>query len=373
MTGLKIEEVTLREIRLPLVHFWETSFGRVYDRRVLLVELRTDTSTGWGECGAADAPRYSYETVDTAWVILRRFVMPAILGRTFKDPDQLSQTLKPIRGHSIAKACVEAAFWDAQAKSLEIPLWRLLGGTRTKIACGVSIGIQDSPEDLLRKIEEELRSGYQRIKIKIKPGWDIEIVREVRRRFPEIPLMVDANSAYTAADFDRLGQLDQFNLMMIEQPLAHDDVFQHGKLQRQLRTPICLDESIHHSADALHAIELGACRIINIKMGRLGGHAEAKRTHDLCQSHQIPVWCGGMVETGIGRAHNVALSTLENFTLPGDVSASHRYFHRDTIRPPVEVTADGHIIPSEAPGIGYEPDIDWIRENTDKHEVFASS
>ena len=373
MTGLKIEEVTLREIRLPLVHFFETSFGRVYERRVLLLELRTDGATGWGECVADDAPRYSYETVDTAWTILSRFVVPTLLGYTFEDPDHLSQMLKPVRGHSMAKACVEAAFWDAQAKSLGIPLWKLLGGTGSKISCGVSIGIQDSPEDLLRKIDEELRSGYQRIKIKIKPGWDIEIAREVRRRFPDIPLMVDANSAYTAADFEHLAQLDQFDLMMIEQPLAHDDIFLHGKLQGELQTPICLDESIRHSADALQAIELGACRIINLKMGRLGGHAEAKRTHDLCQSHRIPVWCGGMLETGIGRAHNIALSTLENFTLPGDVTASRRYFCRDTIRPPVEVTADGHITPSDEPGIGYEPDLDWINQNMEKSEVFRSS
>ncbi len=372
MAGLKIEEVTLREIRLPLVNFFETSFGRVYERRVLLLELRTEASTGWGECVADDAPRYSYETVDTAWAILKRFVVPTILGCTIEDPDELSKMLKSIRGHSMAKACVESAFWDAQAKSLGVPLWQFLGGTRSKIPCGVSIGIQDSPEELLRKIEKELRSGYQRIKIKIKPGWDTEIVREVRRRFPKIPLMVDANSAYTAADFDRLRELDQFDLMMIEQPLAHDDVFLHGKLQDQIQTPICLDESIRHSADALQAIELEACRIINIKMGRLGGHAEARRTHDLCQSHQIPVWCGGMLETGIGRAHNVALSTLQNFTLPGDVTASHRYFRRDTIRPSVEVTADGHIIPSDEAGIGYEPDIDWIRENMDQYEVFTA-
>ena len=372
MNELKVQAVTIREIRLPLVHFFQTSFGRVYERRVLLTELETDLATGWGECVADDAPRYSYETVDTAWGMLSRFIVPAILDKAFENPEGLSQALKPIRGHSMAKACVESAFWDAQAKAAGLPLWKLLGGTRSKIHCGVSIGIQDSADDLLRRIDSELSAGYQRIKIKIKPGWDIDIVREIRRRLPTIPLMVDANSAYTEADFDHLKELDEFDLMMIEQPLAHDDVFQHAKLQRQLRTPICLDESIRHAGDALQAIELGACAIINIKMGRLGGHAEARRTQDLCQTHEVPVWCGGMLETGIGRAHNIALSTLENFTLPGDVTASRRYFRRDTIRPPVEVTRDGHIISPDQPGIGYDPDIDWIEENTERYQVFGS-
>ena len=369
---MKLEQVVVREIRLPLVHFFETSFGRIHGRRVLLVEVRSAGLSGWGECVADDAPGFSYETVDTAWPVLSRFLVPRMLGVRFGRADEFPAWVRSVRGHPMAKAGLEAALWDLQAKAAGVPLWKLLGGRRRRIPCGVSIGIQDHPGMLLRKIEEELEAGYQRIKIKIKPGWDLEIVAAVRKRFPRISLMVDANSAYGRGDFDHLAELDQFDLLMMEQPLEYDDVFRHAELQSRLRTPICLDESIRHRRDADHAIAVGACRIVNIKMGRVGGHTEAKAVHDLCQDRGVPVWCGGMLETGIGRAHNVALSTLENFSLPGDVSASRRYFHRDTSRPPIEVDADGTIAPSMDPGIGYEIDLEWIDRITLRSETFEA-
>ena len=270
----------------------------------------------------------------------------------------------------MAKACVEAALWDVHSQESDLPLWKLLGGTRHKIACGVSIGIQEHPDLLLGKIEKELEAGYHRIKIKIKPGWDVGIVRRVRERFPDISLMVDANSAYSLSDAEHLKELDEFQLLMVEQPLRYDDLMDHSKLQSQMKTPICLDESIRHVQDAVHAHELGACKIVNIKMGRLGGHSEAQRVHDVCQQRGVPVWCGGMLETGIGRAHNVALSTLENFRLPGDVSASKRYFERDLVSPPVEVTPDGYILAPEGPGIGFQPDLPRIEEVTRRRQSF---
>ena len=367
---VKLERVVVREISLPLVHFFETSFGRIHGRRVLLVEVRADGLSGWGECVADDAPGFSYETVDTAWPVLSRFLVPTTLGVRFSRAEDFPDRVRSVRGHPMAKAGLEAALWDLQAKAEGAPLWKLLGGRHRRIPCGVSIGIQDHPDILLRKIEEELEAGYRRIKIKIKPGWDLDIVAAVRKRFPRISLMVDANSAYGWADFDHLAELDRFDLLMMEQPLEYDDVFRHVELQARLRTPICLDESIRHRRDADHAIAVGACRIVNIKMGRVGGHTEAKAVHDVCQARGVPVWCGGMLETGIGRAHNVALSTLENFTLPGDVSASCRYFHRDTAQPPIEVDSDGTITPSTDPGIGYEPDLEWIDRITVRSETF---
>lgn len=368
---MRIDQVILREIRLPLVHFFETSFGRVHERRVLLLEARCENRTGWGECVADEGPFFSYETVETARAVLGRFLIPQVLGPTLESPEVFPERVRAVRGHPMAKACLEAALWDLQAQTLEVPLWKLLGGTLTRVACGVSIGIQDRPEQLFEKIEKELEAGYRKIKIKIKPGWDVEIVRQVRERFPDIPLMVDANSAYSLKDAAQLGRLDAFDLLMIEQPLGYDDLVEHAALQRRLSTPICLDESIRHHRDARNALELGACRIINIKMGRVGGHTEARRIHDLCRERDVPVWCGGMLETGIGRAHNVALSTLENFRLPGDVSASRRYFHRDVIQPPVEVTPQGEIPRPEGPGLGYEVDRDWIEKLTQRQEVFG--
>jgi O-succinylbenzoate synthase len=292
-----------------------------------------------------------------------------ILGQTVERAADIFSLMKPVRGHRMAKATLETACWDLEAKRAGRPLWKHLGGTRTEIPCGVSIGIQDSVEALLDKIERERSAGYQRIKIKIKPGWDSRILEQVRVRFPHLPLMVDANSAYTLADVAQLRAMDEFNLMMIEQPLAHDDIFDHAELQRQIRTPVCLDESIHSSADARHAIELGACRIINIKLGRVGGHAESQRVEQVCRTKGVPVWCGGMLESGIGRAHNIALSTLEGFTMPGDVSASARYWDEDIIEPPVNVTARGTIVAPVAPGIGYDINVARIESLTVRKET----
>jgi len=366
---MKIERVTLRHIRLPFVHFFETSFGRSHEKNAILVEIQCDGLSGWGECVADEGPFYSYEDVETAWHILSDYVAPALAG-SLTQAESFPSSVARIRGHSMAKAAAEAALWDLEAKNKGQPLWRLIGGTRERIACGVSIGIQDSPEQLLEKIGIEVEAGYQKIKIKIKPGWDVEIVERVRKQFPEIPLMVDANSAYSMQDTDHLLGLDKFNLLMIEQPLYSDDFIEHSKLQKALRTPICLDESIRHARDARHACEMHACGIINIKMGRVGGIREAIRVHDTCQELGVPVWCGGMLETGIGRAHNIALSTLENFLIPGDVSAAKRYFERDTVVQSIEVTADGWIIAPSEPGIGYETDLEWIERITVRKRVF---
>jgi O-succinylbenzoate synthase len=307
--------------------------------------------------------------VETAWLAIRDYLWPLLRGKDFPAAADVWETLALVRGHNMAKGGLEAAIWDAEAKQKNMPLAKLLGGTLDEIICGVSIGIQPSIDALLGKVEKELAAGYQRIKIKIKPGKDIEPTRALRERFPRIRLMVDANSAYTLKDAARLKELDAFYLIMMEQPLGWDDIYSHAELQRQLDTPICLDECIHDYEHARAAIEIGACRIINIKLGRVGGHAAARRIHDLCKAKGIPVWCGGMLESGIGRAHNIAMSTLPNFTLPGDVSASKRYWAEDVIEPEVEVTRHGTIRVPTAPGIGYAPRIDRIESLTRRREV----
>jgi o-succinylbenzoate synthase len=349
---VRIERLELRLVKLPLVHFFETSFGRIDDKHFILVRLDGEGATGYGECVAEQDPYYSSETNGTAWHIIADFVAPRVLGAEFAHPRDLFPALKAIRGHNMAKAAVEMAAWDLFAKQRGEPLSRVLGGTRDRIASGVSIGIQRSLDELAAKVERELAAGYRRIKIKIKPGWDLAAVETVRARFGAIPLMVDANAAYTLADADHLAELDRFDLMMIEQPLDYDDIADHAALQRRLKTPICLDESIKTVGIAREAIAAGACRIINIKPGRVGGFAESIRLHDLCASHAIPVWHGGMLESGIGRAANVHLSTLPNFSLPGDIAASKRYFDPDLIEPPIEVAADGTVTVPTAPGIG---------------------
>jgi len=352
-----IKAIELIEIRLPLIHFFETSFGRTTERHIILARVVDSNGTeGWGECTAGEGPFYSEEWTETAWATLKDFLAPMVVGYEVDRAAASYDLMKRVRGHRMAKAAIETACWDLEARKGDVPLWKHLGGVHNEISCGVSIGIQDSPELLLQKIEKELTASYQRIKIKIKPGWDLEIVRRVRQRFPEILLMGDANSAYSIADGPLFKALDEFNLMMIEQPLAHDDMFDHAELQKQIRTPICLDESIRTPDDAKHAIELGACRIINVKLGRVGGHAQAKRVDSICREHKIPVWCGGMLESGIGRAHNIAMATLPGFTLPGDVSASARYWQEDIIEPPVTVTSRGTITAPERPGIGFEVD-----------------
>ena len=367
---MKIARITLRQIRMPLVHFFETSFGRTTERHMVLVEVEeAGGGTGWGEVTAGENPFYNEEWTASAWLILHDYAGPLVLGRELCNAGEVSAATARIRGHLMARGGLEAAVWDLEARLAGRPLWRHIGGTRAGIACGVSIGIQNSVEQLIEKIAGELAAGYQRIKIKIKPGWDVDVVRAVRERFPGIKLMADANSAYRLSDAARLKQLDAFNLMMIEQPLAHDDIIDHAKLQAQLETPICLDECIRDAHMAEQAIEMRACGIINIKLGRVGGFAEARRVHDVCRGRGVPVWCGGMLESGIGRAHNIALSTLENFVLPGDVSASRRYWQRDIIVPPVEVSPRGTITASEQPGFGHELDLDYIRQITVREET----
>jgi o-succinylbenzoate synthase len=366
---MRVRRITLREIHLDLLEPFETSFETTKLRRILLLEAETDAAIGWGECTAGEHPYYSYETVETAWHIIRDFLWPVLRGREISSASEVWDLLARVRGHNMAKAGLETALWDAEAKSKNVPLWKLLGGSREEIPCGVSIGIQSTIGALAAKVEKELAAGYQRIKVKIKPGCDVEPARALRERFPRIRLMVDANSAYSLADADLLKRLDPFYLIMIEQPLGWDDLYSHAALQKQLDTPICLDECIHGESDARAAIEMGACRIINIKLGRVGGHTPARRVHDLCQSKSVPVWCGGMLESGIGRAHNIALSSLANFTLPGDVSASRRYWMEDIIEPEVEVSRQGTIRVPSAPGLGYAPRISRIESLTRRREV----
>lgn len=369
MIAVRIDRLELRLMRLPLVHFFETSFGRVHDRTFILVTALGDGAAGYGECVAEGNPFYSSETTETAWHIITCFVAPRVLGVDVSHPREIFPALRGIRGHNMAKAAVEMAAWDLFARQQGVPLARALGGTRIAIESGVSIGIQDSLDQLAAKIEAELAAGYRRIKIKIKPGWDVEAVEVTRRRFGSVALMVDANAAYTIDDADHLARLDEFDLMMIEQPLDYDDVADHARLQRRIRTSICLDESIHTVKQAEAAIDAGACRIINIKPGRVGGHGESIRLHNLCASRGIPVWHGGMLESGVGRAHNIHLSTLANFTLPGDVAASKRYYAPDLIEPPIEVRPDGTIPVPEGPGIGVTLVQDRIDRATERRAV----
>jgi O-succinylbenzoate synthase len=366
---MRLKKITLREIHLPLIAPFQTSFSETSLRRILLVETDVDGVSGWGESTAGEDPFYSYETVETAWHIIRDFLWPILKEKEIESAAEVWDLLARVRGHNMAKGGLEAAIWDAAAKQNNVPLAKLLGGVREEISCGVSIGIQPTIKELIAKVEKELAAGYQRIKIKIKPGMDVEPARALRERFPRIRLMVDANSAYRLEDAPLLKQLDALYLIMIEQPLGWDDIYSHAQLQRQLDTPICLDECIHDVEHARAAIEIGACRIINIKLGRVGGHTAAKRIHDICQAKSIPVWCGGMLESGIGRAHNIAMSTLANFTLPGDVSASRRYWAEDIIEPEVEVTRQGTIRVSAAPGIGYAPRMERIESLTRRMEV----
>lgn len=367
---MKIDRIELTQIKIPLVHFFETSFGRTYERIIVLVRVFSDGEVGFGEVTAGETPFYCHETGDTAWLIIKKFIAPLILHRQFDHPDKISPVLKPIRGHNMAKAAVETSIWDLWSRQQGEPIHRTIGGQKREIACGVSIGIQETLPDLLRKIETEVNAGYQRIKIKIKPGWDVEVVREVRTHFPKIPLMGDANSAYTLDDLETFKRLDEFNLMMIEQPLHWNDILDHAELQRQIRTSICLDESIHDVGDARKAIDSGACRIINMKLGRVGGYAEARKIHDLAKERGIPVWCGGMLESGIGRAHNIALSSLDNFKLPGDVSASRRYWRQDIIEPEVVVTSQGTIAVPQGIGIGFKPVWERVEKLMERREIF---
>jgi O-succinylbenzoate synthase len=365
---VRIERLHLRLIRLPLVAFFETSFARVYDKTFILVTLDGDGVQGLGECVADVDPYYSSETNSGAWHIIKDFLAPLVLGRSFRDPRHVFPAMARVRGHNMAKAAVEMAAWDLAARRQNVPLSQLLGGTRPAIPSGVSIGIQDSLEQLAAKVEKELAAGYRRIKIKIKPGRDVAAVDMIRTRFGAIKLMVDANAAYTLGDAAHLAELDRFDLMMIEQPLEYDDVRDHAELQRRIATPVCLDESIHSVRAAEDALALGACRNINIKPGRLGGHRESIRVHDVCAEHKVPVWHGGMLESGIGRAHNIHLASLPNFSLPGDIAASRRYFSPDLIEPGIEVSADGTVAVPTAAGIGVT--VDWDRVHAATLETY---
>ena len=351
---------------------FETSFGTTQNRRIVLIELHTDEGIGWGELTAGEGPFYNPETTDTAWLILRDFVAPLILGRSFDGPAEILEAMSPVRGHEMAKAAVETAAWDALARHRRLPLNQLLGGTQQEIPCGVSLGIHADVPSLLDKVAEELSAGYRRIKLKIKPGKDVAFVEGVRKHFPDIALTVDANSAYTLGDVDRLKQLDGFDLTYIEQPLEWNEIYQHAALQRQLKTPICLDECIHGLRDAQAAIALGSCRVINIKLGRVSGHTEARRIQQFCLDQGVPVWCGGMLESGVGRAHNIAMSSLPGFVLPGDVSASKRYWKQDIIEPEVTVSPTGTITMPKGPGLGFELRHDLIDRLTVRREEWVS-
>jgi O-succinylbenzoate synthase len=355
------------------VHPFETSFGRTTERRIILVRIvDRDGAEGWGECTAGEGPFYCEEWTETAWTTIKTFLARLVVGKEIENAASVWQQMQAVRGNRMAKAAIETACWDLESRQLGLPLWKHLGGESAEIPCGVSIGIQDTVEALLGKIELELAAGYQRIKIKIKPGWDADVISQVRKRFPEIRLMADANSAYSLADVALFRDLDQFELMMIEQPLAHDDIFDHAALQKQIKTPVCLDESIHSSADAAHAITIGAGRVINLKLGRVGGHTQAKELERVCRESNIPVWCGGMLESGVGRAHNIAMATLAGFTLPGDVSASSRYWKEDIIDPPVTVKADGTITAPDKAGIGFEVNLPRIEQLTLRKEIISA-
>ncbi len=357
---MKIDAITLREINMPLVAPFQTSFGTTTDRRILLIEVRAEGFTGWGECVAGEHPYFSEETVDTAWTIISTELAPLLADAELERSGDVPRLFKLVRGNRMAKAAVENALWDLEAQMRGVSLASMLGGTRETIACGVSIGIQPTLDQQMGKIEKELAAGYQRIKLKCKPGWDLKMLEAVRKRWPEILLSVDANSAYRLKDIDHLVTFDEFRLLMIEQPLWADDFYFHSMLQKQLETAICLDESIRNRRDALAAIAMESCRIINIKCGRVGGFSEAIAVHNAAAERGIAVWCGGMLETGIGRSHNIALSSLENFLLPGDVSASSRYWADDIIEPAVEVSSAGEIKVPTTPGRGFEVRTDLI-------------
>jgi O-succinylbenzoate synthase len=369
---VKITDITIRHLKMTMKSPFTTSFGTFKDKEFLLLEAKNEDGTvGWGESVAFNAPWYNEETLKTNWHMLEDFLIPLILNKEIKHPDEVNQMFAPIRKNNMAKSTIEGAIWDIYAQQTNQSLAQALGGTKDKIEVGISIGIQNSIDELLRVVDGFLKEGYKRIKVKIKPGWDVDVIRSLREHFPNVPIMADANSAYRLKDIDLLKQLDEFDLMMIEQPLASDDIIDHAQLQKELKTPICLDESIHSLEDARKAIELGSTKIINIKIGRVGGLTEAKKIHDYCEEKGVPVWCGGMLESGIGRSHNIALTTLSNFILPGDTAGSNRYWEKDIIRPEV-VATDGYIDVPQTPGIGYEVDRETVEAYTVAKKEYRS-
>ena len=367
---LIIKEVMIRHLKMQLNSPFSTSFGTITDKEFLLLEVKDELGRiGWGESVAFVAPWYTEETLKTTWHMLEDFLIPLILNKEIKHPDEVGRLFATVRKNYMAKSAIEGAVWDLYAQSKNQSLTEALGGKKDKIEVGISIGIQPTIEQQIAVVNQAIKDGYKRIKVKIKPGWDVNVIRALREEFPNLPMMADANSAYTLNDVDLLKELDKYNLMMIEQPLAHDDIIDHAILQKQIKTPICLDESIQSLEDARKAIELGSCKIINIKIGRVGGISEAKRIHDYCEDKGIPVWCGGMLESGIGRAQNIALTTLSNFTLPGDTAGSSHYWKRDIIQPEV-IVEDGYINVPKKSGIGYEPDLEAIHHYTVSSKVY---
>ena len=361
---MKITEITIRQLKMKLKAPFTTSFGTFHDRDFLVLEAKDESGIiGWGESVAFHSPWYNEETLQTNWHMLEDFLIPLLLNKEIQHPDEVNELFKPIRKNNMAKSTIEGAIWDIYAQQTKQTLAAALGGKKDKIEVGISIGIQNSIDDLVTLVDGYVREGYKRMKIKIKPGWDVEVMRTLRETFPDTAFMADANSAYNLEDAATLKQLDAFHLTMIEQPLASDDIIDHATLQKLIDTPICLDESIHSLEDARKAVELGSTKIINIKIGRVGGLTEAKKIHDYCEANNIPVWCGGMLESGIGRAHNIALTTLSNFILPGDTAGSNRYWEKDIIDPEV-IVKDGYIEVPQQPGIGYEINRETIESFT---------
>lgn len=368
---MRIEHITVRKLRMKLKAPFTTSFGTFTDKVFLLVEAKDELgNTGWGESVAFESPWYNEETYKTNWIMLEDFLIPLIEGKDIQHPNEVNDLFEPIRKNNMAKAMIEGAIWDLYAKRQKQTLAEVLGGTRDKIEVGISIGIQNNIEELMLLIDDYVADGYKRIKVKIMPGWDVEVIRAIRAKYPDLPLMADANSCYRLEDIELLKQLDDFNLMMIEQPLASDDIIDHAHIQKVLKTPICLDESIHSLDDTRKAIELGSCKIINIKIGRVGGLTESLKIHDYCKEHGIDVWCGGMLESGIGRAHNVAITTLTGFNLPGDTASADRYWERDVTKTTVTVENGYITVPKDA-GIGYEPDIEFIESLTEEKKEYV--
>ena len=361
---MKIESLTFHHISMPLVAAFETSFGRETVRECIIIEIRSEGLIGWGECVASYNPGYNYETTGTAMHILKEFISPLILGKDIKDALDFQKHVEGIRGHHLAKAGVEMALWDLIGKREGKSLKQLFGGVREKVEVGVSVGIQESPQKMVETVTDFVNSGYARVKIKIKPGKAVAESQAVRNAFPNIRLQVDANSAFTMDDIDHLKPLDDLNLLLIEQPLFEDDIWDHHKFQAKFKTPVCLDESIVSPRHARYAIEMNACKIINIKAGRLGGLSQGIQVHDLAQQNNMPVWCGGMLETGIGRASNLALSSMSNFILPGDVSASDRYYTRDITHERFVLNADSTIDVPNKPGLGVTVDEEALASYT---------
>jgi O-succinylbenzoate synthase len=351
---MKIERVELHHVDMPLVHAFETSFSREYTRPCILVAVSGEGLTGWGECTAHAGPWYSSETVETAWHVLRDFLIPALLGQNLASPAEVVARFARVRGHAMARAGLENAVWDLMARAQELSLAGMLGATRERVPVGVSVGIERTLEELLERVADYVEQGYARVKLKIKPGWDVAVVRAVRERWPDLRLQVDANSAYTLEDAPIFQELDEFDLLLVEQPLHHDDIVDHARLQERLRTPLCLDESIHSPEHARWALDIGACRVINIKVGRVGGLTAVRQIHDLCAARGVPVWCGGMLETNVGRAANVALAALPNFSLPGDISASARYYRQDIAEPNFVLNEDSTLSVPQGAGLGVE-------------------